>query len=204
MSAYSQPENLTFYVESIKSEDFFCNAFSVIHSSLIRTLLLIRTFLPNREILGHFPLIRTSLSGHFYLIFTLSPSGPASVVHFLKFLLSQFFVTAPTCPPSAFHVTVLNCTSVRAEWNLPQFSCRNGFIRGYKLITQLPTGDEMVINISGNRTNEYIMNDLTPSTRYVMTILAYTVGDGPRSIHLTVETNPSSHCEYYGVWMLHS
>ena len=53
----------------------------------------------------------------------------------------------------------------------------------------------MEFNITGNQTTEVIINDLAPNTRYAVSVLAYTVGDGPRSIHLTVATTPENICK---------
>ncbi len=43
-------------------------------------------------------------------------------------------------------------------------------------------------DIQGNMTDVYILSKLRPGTGYVCSILAYTVADGPRSIHLTAVT----------------
>ena len=81
------------------------------------------------------------------------------------------------------------------EWQLPEVQKRNGFIRGYKLFVQLINGEETLVNITNNATTEFIVTDLDPSTQYVVSVLAYTVGDGPRSIHLTVQTNSENICK---------
>ena len=59
-------------------------------------------------------------------------------------------------------------------------------------------GIEMVINLAENET-EYIIGGLEASMRYVVSVLAYTIGDGPRSIHLTVTTNPQDICKFVSV-----
>ena len=51
-----------------------------------------------------------------------------------------------------------------------------------------------MINIVSNVTTEYIVSGLEPGTAYIVSMLAYTVGDGPRSIHLTVITPRISEC----------
>ncbi len=73
---------------------------------------------------------------------------------------------------------------------------RNGVIRGFKLFVQ-PTagGEEMLFNVTGNQTTEFIATNLTAETEYVVSVLAYTIGDGPRSIHLTVITNTEEICK---------
>lgn len=47
----------------------------------------------------------------------------------------------------------------------------------------------MVMNVTNNSTQAYIIGGLLPRTAYTVSILAYTAaGDGPRSLHLTVVT----------------
>ena len=85
---------------------------------------------------------------------------------------------------------VLNSTSIEVQYDLPLFAVRNGIIRGYKIVVEEADGDgsETVIDVVGNLTLTYIVNGLKPQTAYVFSVLAYTVADGPRSIHLTAIT----------------
>ena len=77
------------------------------------------------------------------------------------------------------------------QYELPLFNLRNGIIRGFKIFVEEAGGggSEMVIDVMGNSSLAYIVNGLKPSTAYVFSMLAYTVGDGPRGIHLTAITN---------------
>lgn len=59
----------------------------------------------------------------------------------------------------------------------------------------LPVGEETLVDVTGNET-EYVINGLLPDTLYVVSVLAYTVADGPRSIHLSVRTNTEAACEF--------
>ena len=119
--------------------------------------------------------------------FTLLPSFPLSPSLLSPSPFSH--LTEPTGPPTSFHVVVLNTTAIEVQWNLPLFQLRNGIIRGYRLfIQQQEEEQERTINIVGNDTTEYIISGLEPGTAYIVSALAYTVGDGPRSIHLTVST----------------
>lgn len=99
---------------------------------------------------------------------------------------------APTGPPTSFHVVVLNSTAVEVQYDLPLFILRNGIIRGYKIFVERAdgSGDELTFNVTGNTTLAYIIRGLEPETAYIFSVLAYTVDDGPRSIHLTAITNP--------------
>lgn len=66
---------------------------------------------------------------------------------------------------------------------------RNGFIRGYKLFVQTRDGTTVKsITIPDNETMAYIVGGLQRATAYTFSILAFTVADGPRSIHLTAVT----------------
>ena len=64
-----------------------------------------------------------------------------------------------------------------------------------------PGGSETVIDLTENVT-VYTIGGLMASTRYVVSVLAYTVGDGPRSIHLTATTNPEDICKYVAIMYL--
>ena len=98
--------------------------------------------------------------------------------------------TAPTSAPSQFHVNAINSTSIEVLWELPPYNSRGGIIRGYKLfVTPANGGSEQMINIEDNYTDVYAVSGLRVATTYRFSILAYTsVGDGPRSIGLTIST----------------
>ena len=96
--------------------------------------------------------------------------------------------TAPTGPPSLFHIQAINESAIEAQWSLPRTTERNGIIRGYKLFVLTNGRPDMVINITTNATNVYIIGGLEPRRAYTVSILAYTVADGPKSIHLTAVT----------------
>ena len=99
-------------------------------------------------------------------------------------------LVAPTAAPRNFYVVAINRTAIEVEWDLPSYDARGGIIRGYKLFYLSTNGGvEQTINIPDNMTDVYTVNGLQPATSYRFSVLAYTnVGDGPRSIHLTVPT----------------
>ena len=101
---------------------------------------------------------------------------------------------APSGPPLNFHIAVVNCSAIHTEWSMPSYYSRNGLIRGYKVMYKAQNSDEEVLDLSANVT-EYVIGNLTSSTIYEVTVLAYTVGDGPRSIFLTAQTNDENICE---------
>ena len=96
--------------------------------------------------------------------------------------------TAPTAPPSAFHIVVLNSTAIEFQWEMPLLEHRNGIIQGYKLYLRPLGQNETEYVVLTNSVMEYIVNGLNPSTVYTCSILAFTINDGPRSIYLTVVT----------------
>lgn len=83
---------------------------------------------------------------------------------------------------------VVNCTAIEAQWQLPPFNGRNGVIRGYKLFYSQDGGQEVSVNITSNETLTYIVGGLQPNTAYTFSVLAYTVADGPKGIHLVAVT----------------
>ena len=95
---------------------------------------------------------------------------------------------APDGPPTSFDLVVINSTAIEALWELPAIGVRNGIIRGYKLFVQ--SGGRYIRNITipGGETLAYIVGGLERETPYTLSVLAYTVVDGPRSIHLTAVT----------------
>jgi len=54
--------------------------------------------------------------------------------------------------------------------------------------------EEVVLDLAENVT-EYLIGNLSSSTIYEVSVLAYTVGDGPRSIFLSATTNEESICK---------
>ena len=84
-------------------------------------------------------------------------------------------------------MVVLNSTAIEVQWSPPLYDLQNGFIRGYNLFVWYPSGDNFALLTVGNVTS-YIVSGLQPSTVYAFSILAYTVGDGPKSIRLSAQT----------------
>ncbi len=119
---------------------------------------------------------------------------------FIRYV-NSFTYVAPTGPPRSVHVLVLNSTAVEVQWNYPYWTQRNGIIRGFKVFVQESgSATEQVINVANRNANELIVDGLLPATLYTFSVLAYTVNDGPRSIHLTVSTfsEGTRYLEYSG------
>ena len=92
---------------------------------------------------------------------------------------------------------MVNSTAIEALWELPAINVRNGIIRGYKLFVQSSGRDIRNITIPNNETLVYIVGGLERATQYTLSVLAYTVADGPRSIHLTAATLCKVLCNNY-------
>ena len=82
-------------------------------------------------------------------------------------------------------MTILNSTAVEVTWTLP-VSGLNGIARGFKIFADKINGSETIINVADNKTEAYIISELEPSSQYLISMLIYTVADGPPGIHLTV------------------
>ena len=89
---------------------------------------------------------------------------------------------------------MINCTAILAEWDSPLSRDLNGNLRGYKLFYNSIVDGESMRNLSPNDT-EVIIGGLRSSTAYIVNVLAYTVGDGPKTVHLTATTNDASICK---------
>ena len=87
-------------------------------------------------------------------------------------------------------MNAINSSSVEVLWELPPYNSRGGVILGYKLfVTPVSGGTERTINIRDNSTDVFVVGGLRLATSYRFSVLAYTsVGDGPRSIALTIAT----------------
>ena len=109
----------------------------------------------------------------------------------------QPFFPAPTGPPTSFDLVVINATAIEATWELPSLNVRNGFIRGYRLFVWSGGRSIRNITISNNGTLGYVVGGLERATPYTFSVLAYTVADGPRSIHLTAITLCKTRYKYY-------
>lgn len=87
---------------------------------------------------------------------------------------------APSCSPEIKTIFHLNSTSVRVEWYaLPNTTCRNGILRGYKIAYKTLDDDEVYWSITSNpNSTSVIVTGLKKLTNYSFQVLAYTVKDG--------------------------
>lgn len=99
--------------------------------------------------------------------------------------------SAPVCSPTLMSVRNISSTCIRVTWTpLPSGKCRNGIVRGYKILyNNTKTGERFDIKISDNVTTTVNVTGLNKYTEYSFQILAYTVKDGPRSSRMTRRTS---------------
>ncbi|KAL5494002.1 hypothetical protein EMCRGX_G015270 [Ephydatia muelleri] len=111
---------------------------------------------------------------------------------------------APNSPPANFRVLVLNSTAAQVTWSPPTTTQLNGRLRGYRLFYR-PEGtpQDAMVTIDGGGAQSYIAGDLSPATAYVFSVLAFTLGDGPRSTPVVVVTRETDYVPYivtFGVY----
>ncbi|KXJ10726.1 Receptor-type tyrosine-protein phosphatase F, partial [Exaiptasia diaphana] len=93
---------------------------------------------------------------------------------------------APDCPPKLKSVEAVSSTSIRVTWDPPpNTSCRNGILRGYKVLYRRP-GDRnwQMSNVAPTVQWKDIAN-LQKYTLYMFKVVAYTVKDSEPSNTIT-------------------
>jgi len=91
-------------------------------------------------------------------------------------------------------VNVVNASSLNVTWYRPNIT--NGIIRAYEIVYSISTSHDeisVMINITTNTYNSYIISGLEPSTQYSVAVRAYTrIGAGNFTCKFIVWTNKSS------------
>lgn len=109
---------------------------------------------------------------------------------YFKFDFVFFVNSGPTCSPVLLPTQATSSTSVRVTWKPPPDNeCRNGILKGYRLRYKL-LGREISKNITISNANAttYDATGLLKYRRYIFSVLAYTVENGPWSNELTNRT----------------
>jgi hypothetical protein len=90
---------------------------------------------------------------------------------------------APSCSPDINSLIPVSSTIIRVHWSpLPKTSCRNGILRGYRIVYRRSGEDKLhFINISNPNVTTKVMSGLLKYTNYSFQVLAYTVQDGKLS-----------------------
>ena len=108
------------------------------------------------------------------------------------------FLLEPSGSPKGITTEPTSPKSITVSWGPVPASDRNGEILGYKIIYQaLPSGDSITkeINATGDNEQETTLDNLNEFTNYSIRMLAFTsVGDGPLSAAVLVQTQDDSEC----------
>ena len=103
--------------------------------------------------------------------------------------ITAFFMFShlePDAPPQNLNGSTVNSTSLFLSWELPPSEQQNGIIRQYLVnVSELETGSG--IELSTTDTN-IIVSDLHPFYHYECNVSAVTIGAGPYTLPITIQT----------------
>lgn len=101
--------------------------------------------------------------------------------------------TAPTHVPQNITEVILGPTSFMLTWEPPPPEHHNGEIREYRInVTEVETGNTLQYTTEDT---EITITDLHPYYRYVCTVTAVTVSEGPYSANITARTHEAGEYE---------
>lgn len=105
----------------------------------------------------------------------------------MAFKISNFHFVAPTHVPQNITEFILGPTSFVLMWDPPPVEHHNGEIREYRInVTEVETGRKLKF---ATEDTEITISDLHSYYRYVCTVTAVTVGEGPYSANITARTH---------------
>lgn len=104
----------------------------------------------------------------------------------LLLLFNIIFHTAPSSPPQNVSSTAADSTSVQLTWIPPESSGQNGIIQHY-LISVTETETTRQFQLTSSSTSATVTS-LHPYYTYTFSIAAVTVGQGPHSEEISVQT----------------
>ena len=113
-------------------------------------------------------------------------------IYIIIILLHDIIITslpfiAPTAEPLGVSGSSLTSESISLSWDPPPFGEQNGRIRQYLInVTELDTGASFLQTSLGT---EFTIFSLHPNYYYEFTVAAVTVGVGPPSPPIIVQTN---------------
>ena len=92
----------------------------------------------------------------------------------------------PDAPPQSLNGSAINSTSLFLSWELPPSEQQNGIIRRYLVnVSEVETGNGM--ELSTTDTN-IVVSDLHPFYHYNCNVSAVTIGAGPYTLPITIQT----------------
>ena len=100
-------------------------------------------------------------------------------------------ISAPTCFPTLVSAQATSSMSIRLTWvPLPNTKCRNGILRGYRIIYHISEGGvTRHIDIKTPNATTRDVTGLRKYTSYRFYVRAYTNENGPMSNQLTNRTD---------------
>ena len=99
----------------------------------------------------------------------------------------RYLTTVPSAPPQYLRQVAIVATSVTLSWQAPPEENWNGVIRFYYVfVTELESGRSFRLN--STKTNHLVAN-LHPYYTYNFSVAAVTVGAGPISDTITLQTS---------------
>ena len=108
-------------------------------------------------------------------------------------ILIKLITAVPSGPPTNFSVTTLSSTSVQLTWQPPRAEERNGIIRQYTIRVEPSTGEAYSITTADE--GSFVVSTLRPYTLYMFSVAAITIGEGPYTHPIQVQTNTDGKLE---------
>lgn len=112
-----------------------------------------------------------------------------SVVDCIPLPLSLSLCSVPSSPPQRVSAEVLGSRAIRVSWDLPPESDRNGMIRKHTIrVIELETGTVSTYDVPSSYSEREIAS-LHPHYHYNCSVASVTVGTGPYSEPVTIQTD---------------
>ena len=103
----------------------------------------------------------------------------------------------PRAPPLNVSGSVVNSSTIMLNWNPPDVDDQNGIVRYYVVnVTELQTGN--IFQFTANATS-LTVTSLHPAYTYEITVSAATIGPGPFSPTLSLQTDEAGKNLFFSV-----
>ena len=99
--------------------------------------------------------------------------------------LKTVYVIVPLGPPTNFTVSLLSSTAVQLSWRPPLPEESNGIIRQYIIYAETLFGDMFSTTTTSRN---FTVSSLKPFTTYSFSVAAITIGAGPATEKIQVQT----------------
>ena len=96
-------------------------------------------------------------------------------------------IAVPSVPPSNVSGSMVNSTAIYITWVPPAVELLNGILRGYLVnVTEIETGRKFQYSTIAT---EILISSLHPSYIYECIVSTVTIGAGPFSLRITIQTD---------------